>query len=218
MTLVFLIDPVAERRTGTETFLTTGGFRVIASDGSERSPLHRLPGTTAVLVIFDDAHGQAGLALVASRRSEGSDLPVIVAGEHLDPTVAAAILEHGAACLALTAPAEAWYPVLHRLIEQAARTSQLNQKVALLEKKLTLVGSITRHDVLNQLTAVTGYNDLLEMMVTDPKTRSFIEKERCVPGKDPTPVPIFQGLPEYRHRTPLLAEDQIRCSPRQRHH
>jgi signal transduction histidine kinase len=183
MTSVFLIDPVAERRTGTERYLTTGGFHVIASSGSERSPLHRLPGTTAVLVIFDEAHGQTGLALVASRRSQDSDLPVIVAGEHLDPPVAAAILEHDASCLSLTAPVEAWYPVLHRLIEQTARTSQLNRKVTFLEKKLTLVGSVTRHDVLNQLTAVTGYNELLEMIITDQKMRSFIEKERASLGK-----------------------------------
>ena len=57
--------------------------------------------------------------------------------------------------------------------------ASLNQKVAFLEKKLTLVGSVTRHDVLNQLTAVTGYNELLEMMITDLKMRSFVEKERA---------------------------------------
>jgi signal transduction histidine kinase len=45
-------------------------------------------------------------------------------------------------------------------------------------KKLQIVGSVTRHDVLNQLTAVVGYNELLGMMVEDPKQRSFIEKEK----------------------------------------
>ncbi|MDP2796993.1 MAG: HAMP domain-containing sensor histidine kinase [Methanoregula sp.] len=44
-------------------------------------------------------------------------------------------------------------------------------------KKLQIVGSVTRHDVLNQLTAVVGYNELLSMMVEDLKQRSFIEKE-----------------------------------------
>ena len=45
-------------------------------------------------------------------------------------------------------------------------------------KKLQIVGSVTRHDVLNQLTAVVGYTELLEMMVEDPKQQSFIEKEK----------------------------------------
>jgi len=45
-------------------------------------------------------------------------------------------------------------------------------------KKLQIVGSVTRHDVLNQLTAIAGYNELLEMMIEDPKQRSFIETEK----------------------------------------
>ena len=54
----------------------------------------------------------------------------------------------------------------------------LKEKVAFLEKKLQIVGSVTRHDVLNQLTAIVGYNELLGMMVEDPKFRSFLEKEK----------------------------------------
>jgi signal transduction histidine kinase len=54
----------------------------------------------------------------------------------------------------------------------------LKEKVAFLEKKLQIVGSVTRHDVLNQLTAIVGYNELLGMMVEDPKFKSFLEKEK----------------------------------------
>ena len=39
------------------------------------------------------------------------------------------------------------------------------------------MGSVTRHDVLNQLTAIAGYNELLGMMIKDEKMRSFLEKE-----------------------------------------
>jgi signal transduction histidine kinase len=56
--------------------------------------------------------------------------------------------------------------------------AELTKKVAFLEKKLQIVGSITRHDVLNQMTAILGYNELLGMMVEDPKFRSFLEKEK----------------------------------------
>ena len=48
---------------------------------------------------------------------------------------------------------------------------------------MQIVGSITRHDVLNQLTAIVGYNELLGMMVDDPKFRSFLEKEKFALNK-----------------------------------
>ncbi len=54
----------------------------------------------------------------------------------------------------------------------------LREKIAFLEKKLQLVGSVTRHDVLNQMTAVVGYNELLGMVVEDPKQKEFLEKEK----------------------------------------
>jgi signal transduction histidine kinase len=58
-----------------------------------------------------------------------------------------------------------------------AEMEKLRVKVAFLEKKLDLVGSVTRHDVLNQLTAIVGYTELLGMMITDEKERSFLDKE-----------------------------------------
>jgi signal transduction histidine kinase len=56
--------------------------------------------------------------------------------------------------------------------------AELTHQVAFLQKKLQIVGSVTRHDVLNQLTAIVGYNELLGMMVEDPKFRNFLEKEK----------------------------------------
>jgi signal transduction histidine kinase len=56
-------------------------------------------------------------------------------------------------------------------------TEDLRAKIVFLEKKLNLVGSVTRHDVLNQLTAIAGYNELLGMMIEDEKMRSFLSKE-----------------------------------------
>ena len=55
---------------------------------------------------------------------------------------------------------------------------ELRAALAFAEKKLQLVGSITRHDVLNQLTAIVGYNELLGMMIEDPKLRTYLERER----------------------------------------
>jgi signal transduction histidine kinase len=56
--------------------------------------------------------------------------------------------------------------------------AELKKALEFALKKLQIVGSVTRHDVLNQLTAIVGYNELLGMMVEDLKQRSFIEKEK----------------------------------------
>ena len=93
---------------------------------------------------------------------------------------------------------------------------ELTEKVAFLQKKLQIVGSITRHDVLNQLTAIVGYNELLGMMVDDPKFRSFLEKEKFALNKITAPVPVCQGLPEHRRRSPPLAEYPEPHQPRER--
>lgn len=59
----------------------------------------------------------------------------------------------------------------------------LAARVEFLNKKLQLVGSVTRHDVLNQLTAIVGYNELLGMMVQDAKQKSFLDKEKIAIDK-----------------------------------
>lgn len=55
--------------------------------------------------------------------------------------------------------------------------ARLQVRIAFLEKKLNLVGSVTRHDVLNQLTAIVGYNELLRMIIEDDQQKSYIDKE-----------------------------------------
>src|SRR5512138_2680950 len=61
--------------------------------------------------------------------------------------------------------------------------ADLEAQVAFLQKKLQIVGSDTRHDVLNQLTAIVGYNELLGMMVEDEKLKGFLEKEKSALAK-----------------------------------
>jgi signal transduction histidine kinase len=51
----------------------------------------------------------------------------------------------------------------------------LKQALELAEKKLQIVGNVTRHDILNQLTAVMGYNELLSTMVQDKQQLHFLE-------------------------------------------
>ena len=62
------------------------------------------------------------------------------------------------------------------LMEQTI--ADLKKELEFTRKKLQIVGSVTRHDVLNQLTAIIGFNELLRMMVQDPKLKHYIEKEK----------------------------------------
>ncbi len=54
---------------------------------------------------------------------------------------------------------------------------QAQEALKLANKKLNLLNNITRHDILNQLTALTGYIQLSKEYVTDPDVIRFIEKE-----------------------------------------
>jgi signal transduction histidine kinase len=56
--------------------------------------------------------------------------------------------------------------------------ADLKKELELTRKKLQIVGSVTRHDVLNQLTAIIGFNELLRMMIQDPKMKNYVEKEK----------------------------------------
>ncbi|MFA6333716.1 MAG: HAMP domain-containing sensor histidine kinase [Methanoregula sp.] len=61
--------------------------------------------------------------------------------------------------------------------------ANLKARIAFLENKLNLVGSVTRHDVLNQLTAIVGYNELLGMTSMDETQKSYLERERFASDK-----------------------------------
>jgi signal transduction histidine kinase len=61
--------------------------------------------------------------------------------------------------------------------------AKLKAEIAFLNKKLQIVGSITRHDVLNQMTAIVGYNELLGMVITDEKQKSYLDREKFAVDK-----------------------------------
>jgi len=59
----------------------------------------------------------------------------------------------------------------------------LQEELALARKKVQVVGSVTRHDILNQLTAIMGYNELLLTMVKEENVRNFLEIEQRASDK-----------------------------------
>jgi PAS domain S-box-containing protein len=61
-------------------------------------------------------------------------------------------------------------------------TQRIRAEEALIQanKKLNLLSSITRHDILNQLTALYGYIELSNMVVRDAMLKRFIEPEKKI--------------------------------------
>ena len=64
------------------------------------------------------------------------------------------------------------------LEQHASEVSRYAETLRQTNDKLNLLNSITRHDILNQLTVVRGYLELLKMKKTDPAfLDDFIQKE-----------------------------------------
>jgi signal transduction histidine kinase len=59
----------------------------------------------------------------------------------------------------------------NEVLERERAESALNQ----VNRKLNLLASITRHDILNQLTVLLGYIDLMKDKLHEPQLRSFLE-------------------------------------------
>ncbi len=67
---------------------------------------------------------------------------------------------------------------IHAVLERHA--SELKRNADVLRQtnnKLNILNSITRHDILNQLTAILGYLELTKMKYPDPSLQVFINKE-----------------------------------------
>ena len=68
-------------------------------------------------------------------------------------------------------------------MEMHYHDSELNRYALALtqaNKKLNLLSSITRHDILNQLTALAGYLDMMDKESLDPKIRKYIDVEKRI--------------------------------------
>jgi PAS domain S-box-containing protein len=65
-------------------------------------------------------------------------------------------------------------------IRDITERRKAEEALILANKKLNLLSSITRHDILNQLTALYGYIELSNMVVKDAMMKRFIEPEKNI--------------------------------------
>ncbi|MDO9035381.1 MAG: PAS domain S-box protein [Methanoregula sp.] len=65
-------------------------------------------------------------------------------------------------------------------IRDITESKRMEDSLALASRKLNLLSGITRHDILNQLTALKGYLELSRENVSDPVLSDFIRKEEQI--------------------------------------
>jgi PAS domain S-box-containing protein len=85
-------------------------------------------------------------------------------------------------------------------------TSQLQQyadALAQTNDKLNLLNSITRHDILNQLTVILGYLEIMKIKFPDPALRIYRQGNPCC-QQHQDPDYVHQGLPGYRSEVPAM--------------
>jgi PAS domain S-box-containing protein len=58
-----------------------------------------------------------------------------------------------------------------------AAATRFAEDITRVNDKLNLLNSITRHDILNQLTAILGYLEMMQMKFPDPSLQEYIDKE-----------------------------------------
>jgi len=179
MISVILLDEKTDRRTELTRYLEgSGDVRVITSPSPEHAIEQCRTGSVDVVIVRHEEPGQDGLAVLTILRGHIPDLPVILLSGTSAPHLVSGARAHHAHYIHLQEPVTSSYPALDQVIGLAVDLHRAKQRVAFQEKKLQIVGSVTRHDVLNQLTAVNGYNELLLMMVKDPTMVSYLGKVR----------------------------------------
>jgi len=174
MISVILLDEKPNRRTELVQLLNNSGhFRVTIPPSLEFAIEKCQRGSADAVIVLQDEPGPTGLT---SLWSSNTEVPVILASGTFNPLLAEERRAHHARYVLLAEPVGASFPALEQVTVMAVDLHRAEQRVAFLKKKLELVGSVTRHDVLNQLTVVMGYNELLMMMIKDPTMKSYLEK------------------------------------------
>jgi signal transduction histidine kinase len=174
MISVLLLDEKPNRRTELVKLLNnSGNFRVTIPPSLEFAIEKCQRGSAEALIVLQDEPGPAGLT---SLWSSNTDVPIILASGTFNPRLAEESRAHHARYILLAEPDGASFSALEQVTKMAVDLHRAEQRVAFLKKKLELVGSVTRHDVLNQLTVVMGYNELLLMMIEDPTMKSYLER------------------------------------------
>ncbi len=89
--------------------------------------------------------------------------------------------------------------------EMTYYTTQLQQHanvLAQMNDKLNLLNSITRHDILNQLTVVLGYLEIMKMKFPDPALQEIVDKEMLAANNIQTQIMFTKDYQDIGVQSP----------------
>jgi len=88
------------------------------------------------------------------------------------------------------------------IIRDVTERTALEQAIQDTNKKLSLLNSITRHDVTNQLTALRGYAQLAELSNPDPVVLDFLQKIEAASDTIAGQIEFTKAYQELGEKTP----------------
>jgi len=88
------------------------------------------------------------------------------------------------------------------IIRDVTERTALEQAIQDTNKKLSLLNSITRHDVANQLTALRGYAQLAELSNPDPVVLDFLQKIEAASDTIAGQIEFTKAYQELGEKTP----------------
>ncbi|MFZ1897367.1 sensor histidine kinase [Methanoregula sp.] len=180
---LIIIDAKTDRCAALGQYLSgIAPYHVITFASPEATVSRNLTASSGVVIAVHELR-QNGILFLKNLRERHMDIPVIILAAAYDPEAFRTVVANRAEYLVMAGPADTWYPVLVQLLEKVSAIRRAQDEVVFLKRKLNLVGNVTRHDVLNQLTAVGGYTELLQMVVEDPQMKSYIGKIRSALDK-----------------------------------
>lgn len=68
---------------------------------------------------------------------------------------------------------------LEQAASQHSEVKRYVRALARANRNLNLLYAITRHDILNQLTVLTGFMELASTQITDPTVQEYFKKQKC---------------------------------------
>ncbi|MGD0056913.1 MAG: HAMP domain-containing sensor histidine kinase [Methanomassiliicoccales archaeon] len=117
-----------------------------------------------------------GIEFLRSLRGQGNEIPFILLSEKGKEVLAVEALDNGADfCLQRGGDPESQFSELVNMIDHSVERRKAEEALQLANRKLNLLGHVTRHDIRNQLTVLSGYLQLARDRTVDEKISRYLE-------------------------------------------
>lgn len=130
-----------------------------------------------VVVSDYDMEGMNGITFLRTLRGEGNTIPfIMMTGIGCEHTAIEALNNDADFYLEKGEEPGVMFDHLARRIREAAHRRLTAQALKQANKKLNLLYSVTRHDILNQLTIALGFVEIMKNRISDPSELRYMEK------------------------------------------